>query len=112
MYGFARGKSSHETSRGRRTRVCAELSRFIENLVSDPDREEPPALKDARTALEAAGMEEAEAARMYPREREYALIELDDLPPKSAHQADRRLDSLRFAVVRRTACAQARGSGP
>jgi len=61
------------------TRVSAELSRFIESLVNDPDREEPPTLNDVRTALQAAGMEEAEAAEMHPQERESALIEVDDL---------------------------------
>ncbi len=59
--------------------VSAELSRFIESLVNDPDREEPPTLKDVRTALQAAAMEEALAAEMHPQERESALIELDDL---------------------------------
>ncbi|MGZ5154636.1 MAG: MBL fold metallo-hydrolase, partial [Burkholderiales bacterium] len=36
------------------TRVSAELSRFIEGLVNDPDREEPPTLKDVQSALSAA----------------------------------------------------------
>ena len=61
------------------TRVSAELSQFIEGLVNDPDREEPPALKDVLTAFEAGTMEEALAAQMHPQERESVLIELDDL---------------------------------
>ncbi|MGZ5137397.1 MAG: hypothetical protein ACXWCX_06315 [Burkholderiales bacterium] len=52
------------------TRVSAELSRFIEGLVNDPDREEPPTLKDVQSALSAAAMEEALAAEMHPQERD------------------------------------------
>jgi hypothetical protein len=61
------------------TRVSAELSSLIERLVNDPDREEPPTLKDVRSMLRAAGIEEAEAAEMHPQEHESALIEVDDL---------------------------------
>lgn len=61
------------------TRVSAELSGFIESLVNDPDREEPPTLNDARAALLGLAVEEAEASEMHPQERESALIELDDL---------------------------------
>jgi hypothetical protein len=61
------------------TRVTAELSRFIENLANDPDREQPPTLNDVRNALCARSFEQAEAAEMHPQERDSAVIELDDL---------------------------------
>jgi hypothetical protein len=61
------------------TRVSAELSRFIESLSNDPDREEPPTLNDVRTLLLAMAVEEAEVAEMHPQERDSTLIELDDL---------------------------------
>ena len=61
------------------TRVSAGLSRFIESLVNDPDREEPPTLNDARNVLRAREADAAEAAEMHPQGRESVLIELDDL---------------------------------
>jgi hypothetical protein len=61
------------------TRVSAELSRFMERLVTDPDRERPPTLNDVRNALFSLSVEEAHAAEMHPQQRDSSLIELDDL---------------------------------
>lgn len=58
------------------TRVSAELSAFIEALVNDPDREEPPTLNEARNALLKRGR--ADAA-MHPQDRNSALAEIDGL---------------------------------
>jgi hypothetical protein len=59
------------------TRVSPELSRTIEKLVNDPDREEPPTLKEVQTYLRKA--DEVRADEMHPQERESILVELDDL---------------------------------
>ena len=59
------------------TRVSAELSAFIETLVNDPDREEPPTLEEARNAFLGRG-DVAEAA-MHPQDRNSALAEIDGL---------------------------------
>jgi hypothetical protein len=61
------------------THVSAELSRFMESLVNDPDREEPPTLDDARAALLEVAIQEAGATAMHPQERESLTSELDDL---------------------------------
>jgi hypothetical protein len=61
------------------TRVSAELSGFIERLVNDPEREEPPTLDGVRAALRELATDEAESAEMHPQERESVQIELDDL---------------------------------
>lgn len=61
------------------TRVSAELSAFVERLVNDPDREEPPTLEDARNALRGRGGDNAAQAAMHPQDRDSALAELEGL---------------------------------
>jgi hypothetical protein len=61
------------------TRVSAELSAFIETLVNDPDREEPPTLGEARDALLESGSGDAAEAAMYPQDRNSTLAEIDGL---------------------------------
>ena len=58
------------------TRVSAELSAFIETLVNNPDREEPPTLNEARNALLKRGRADA---TMHPQDRNSALAEIDGL---------------------------------
>jgi len=61
------------------TRVGAELSAFIETLVNDPDREEPPTLEEARNALLESGSGDAAEAAMHPQDRDSALAEINGL---------------------------------
>ena len=61
------------------TRVSANLSRLIESMVNDPDRDEPPTLDDIRKALERSGAAHAAQAAMHPQDRDSALAELRDL---------------------------------
>lgn len=61
------------------TRVSAELSAFIETMVNDPDREEPPKLQDVRVALEERGVAEAEEVDMHPQDRTSMLAEIESL---------------------------------
>lgn len=61
------------------TRVSAELSAFIEELVNDPDREEPPTLQDARNALLETGGGDAAETAMHPQDRDSALAEIGGL---------------------------------
>jgi hypothetical protein len=61
------------------TRVSAELSAFIETMVNDPDREDPPTLQDVRAALENSGIGEAEEVEMHPQDRTSMLAEIAGL---------------------------------
>ncbi|MBI4204664.1 MAG: hypothetical protein HY527_06530 [Betaproteobacteria bacterium] len=57
------------------TRVSSQLSAFIDRLVNDPDREDPPTLQDVRAALHESGR--ATEVRMHPQERTSALAEIE-----------------------------------
>jgi len=62
------------------TRVSTELSAFIEKLVNDPDRDEPPTLQGVRAALqESVSVESWEQELLHPQDRESLIIELDGL---------------------------------
>jgi len=62
------------------TRVSAELSKLIERLVNDPDREESPTLEDARAALlRRSPSPQRETELLHPQDRTSALGELDGL---------------------------------
>lgn len=59
------------------SRVSPQLSAFMDRLVNDPDREEPPTLGDVRAALQkSAG---AGLAKLHPQERTAALAEIESL---------------------------------
>jgi hypothetical protein len=61
------------------TRVSAQLSKLVESLVDDPDRDEPPTLDDVRKALERSGSAHAAQAALHPQERDSTLAEVDGL---------------------------------
>ena len=62
------------------TRVSAELSRTIEELVNDPDREEPPTLGDVRNLVRRhTGDAERHDLRFHPQERASMLAEIEAL---------------------------------
>ena len=61
------------------THVSAELSAFIETMVNDPDREEPPTLQEVRAALQESGIGEAGEAEMHPQDRTSMLAEIAGL---------------------------------
>lgn len=62
------------------TRVSAELSRLLEKLVNDPDREEPPTLEDVRALLRRRGDGRArEMEFLHPHDTESLLVEVDNL---------------------------------
>jgi hypothetical protein len=62
------------------TRVSADLSKLIERLVNDPDREEPPTLGDVRAVLLRKGRPpRRETEFLHPQDRTSALGELDGL---------------------------------
>lgn len=59
------------------SRVSPQMSAFIDKLVNDPDREEPPTLQDVRAALRDSG--KAVEARMHPQDRTSSLAEIESL---------------------------------
>lgn len=59
------------------SRVSPQLSAFIDKLVNDPDREDPPTLQDVRAALQEGGG--AAEVRMHPQDRTSTLAELESL---------------------------------
>jgi hypothetical protein len=61
------------------TRVSAKLSRLIESMVNDPDRDEPPTLDEVRKALERSGSAHPAQVAMHPQDRSSALAEVNDL---------------------------------
>jgi len=62
------------------TRVSAELSKLLERLVNDPDREEPPTLDDVRSLLRRRGAGSAgEMEFLHPQDTESVLVEVDNL---------------------------------
>lgn len=62
------------------TRVSATLSRILETLVKDPERKQPPTLRDVRTALLESGMQwSGEGELLHPQDQTSLIIELDDL---------------------------------
>jgi|WetSurMetagenome_2_1015567.scaffolds.fasta_scaffold277242_2 F0F1-type ATP synthase membrane subunit b/b' len=61
------------------TRVSTELSRIIEVLANDPDREEPATLDEVRAMVEEGDSSAAELELMHPQEKTSALAELDSL---------------------------------
>ena len=61
------------------TRVSARLSRLIESMVNDPDREEPPTLDAVRSALERGGSAHSAQVAMHPQERDSTLAEVNSL---------------------------------
>jgi len=61
------------------TRVSAKLSAFIDSMVNDPEREEPPTLDVVRKALLRSGGAHAAQVAMHPQDRNSALAEIDGL---------------------------------
>lgn len=62
------------------TRVSPELSEFIETLVNDPDRDEPPTLGSVRNVLlKSGGAELAQEELLHPQQRTSLLAEVNDL---------------------------------
>ncbi len=61
------------------SRVSTELSALIEQLVDDPEREEPPTLDEVRAALARARPGEAAFEALHPQEHDTLIAELDDL---------------------------------
>lgn len=59
------------------TRVSPQLSAFIDKLVNDADREDPPTLQDVRAALHESSW--ATEVRMHPQDRTSALAEIESL---------------------------------
>jgi len=62
------------------TRVSAELSAFLEKLVNDPDRDEPPTLETAQTALKESVSEAIwNEDLLHPQDRDSLIVELNRL---------------------------------
>jgi hypothetical protein len=61
------------------SRVSAKLSRIIESVVNDPDRDEAPTLDEVRKALERGGSAHAAQVALHPQDRDSALAEINDL---------------------------------
>jgi hypothetical protein len=62
------------------TRVTPELSAFIEKLVNDPDREEPPTLETVRSVLRRRSSGELwKEELLHPQEKDSLIKELDGL---------------------------------
>lgn len=62
------------------TRVSPELSAFMENLVNDPDRDEPPTLEVVRDALKASVSEATwNEDLLHPQDRDSLIVELNRL---------------------------------
>lgn len=61
------------------TRVSAKLSRLIESMVNDPDRDEPPTLDVVRQTLLRSGSAHAAQVAMHPQDRGSALAEIEGL---------------------------------
>jgi hypothetical protein len=61
------------------SRVSADLSRFMEAIVNDPDREQPPTLGVIRAGLQQTGIETPFVARLHPQDRESVMAEINDL---------------------------------
>jgi hypothetical protein len=57
------------------SRVSPQLSAFMDKLANDPDREEPPTLRDVQAALQRSGG--AAQVKLHPQERTTALAEID-----------------------------------
>jgi hypothetical protein len=61
------------------TRVSAKLSRLIESMVNDPDRDEPPTLAEVRKALQSSGSAHAAQVAIHPQDRDSTLAEVNGL---------------------------------
>jgi hypothetical protein len=62
------------------TGMSATLSRVLEAMVKDPERKQPPTLRDVRTALLESGMQwSGEGELLHPQDETSLIIELDDL---------------------------------
>jgi hypothetical protein len=62
------------------TRVSPELSEFIEKLVNDPDREEPPTLATVQDALKESVPEAVwQDDLLHPQDRDSLVLELGHL---------------------------------
>jgi len=61
------------------TRVSAKLSRLIDSMVNDPDRDEPPTLDEVRKMLERSGSAHAAQSTLHPQDRGSALAEIREL---------------------------------
>ena len=67
------------------TRVSAELSDFIEQMTSDPDREEPPTLGDVRAVLERT--ETGDGDSLHSQAKSCSMLELDELIAEYGEEA-------------------------
>lgn len=62
------------------TRVSPELSTFIERLVNDPDRDEPPTLEAVQAALKESVSEAIwNEDLLHPQDRDSLIVELNRL---------------------------------
>jgi hypothetical protein len=59
--------------------VSAKLSRIIESVVNDPDRDEAPTLDEVHKALQRSGSSHAAQVAMHPQDRSSALAEVASL---------------------------------
>ena len=61
-------------------RVSGTLSRILEAMIKDPERTQPPTLRDVRRALLESGMQwSGEGELLHPQDQTSLIIELDDL---------------------------------
>jgi hypothetical protein len=67
------------------SRVSPHLSAFMDKLANDPDREEPPTLRDVQAALQRSGG--AAQVKLHPQERTTALAEIESLVEEYGEEA-------------------------